>query len=231
MVVAGVDAAGGLWAPALVGGRVTATVATRVDVVIIDYEAGNLTSVQRALRELGCPAQISRDPARIAAAQRVIFPGVGAAGQCMGTLRGTGMDLALRAAVASRRPVLGICVGMQLLFDHSEEDGGVECLGLLSGAVRRFRPTDPALKVPHMGWNPVLFAPGEPLADGIPAGSAFYFVHSYYCDPGAAVPVIARADHGHDFCAGVRSGNLVAVQFHPEKSGPVGLRLLKNFLS
>ena len=199
-------------------------------VAIIDYEAGNLTSVRRALAELGVEGEITGDPARIAAADRVIFPGVGAAGSCMANLRAAGMDAALRDAVASGRPVLGICVGMQLLFERSEEDGGVACIGLLPGEVRRFRPADRALKVPHMGWNPVAFAADEPLAAGIDPGSAFYFVHSYYCVPDAGVTTIASADHGGDFCAGVRRDNLAAVQFHPEKSGPAGLRLLANFL-
>ena len=199
-------------------------------VAIIDYEAGNLTSVQRALAHLGVTGEVTADPERIAAADRVIFPGVGAAASCMTNLRAAGMDQALRDAAASGRPVLGICVGMQLLFDHSEEDGGVACTGLLPGTVCRFQPADRSLKVPHMGWNPVQFAAGEPLAEGIEPGSAFYFVHSYYCVPAPEVAVIASAEHGLRFCAGVRRDNLVAVQFHPEKSGPAGLRLLANFL-
>lgn len=199
-------------------------------IAIIDYDAGNLTSVQRALRELGAESCITREPSVIAAADRVIFPGVGAAGACMASLRATGMDDALRDAVARGAPVLGICVGMQLLFERSEEDGGVDCLGLLPGTVRRFRPAERALKVPHMGWNPVRFADGEPLAAGIAPGSAFYFVHAYFCDPDPALAAIATSDHGEPFCAGVRRDALVAVQFHPEKSGPVGLRLLRNFV-
>ena len=201
-----------------------------MSVAIIDYRAGNLTSVQRALAHLGVAGEVTADPARIATADRVIFPGVGAAGSCMSNLVDTGMADALREAVASGRPVLGICVGMQLLFERSEEDGGVACTGLLPGEVQRFRPADRSLKVPHMGWNPVSFADGEPLAQGIPAGSAFYFVHSYFCAPADEAQVIARSDHGESFCAGVRRDNLVAVQFHPEKSGPVGLQLLRNFL-
>jgi len=200
-------------------------------VAIIDYEAGNLASVQRALAHLGCAASITSDAAEIRSADRVIFPGVGAAASCMAALRASGMDDALREAVASGRPVLGICVGMQLLFEHSEEDGGIDCLGLLPGRVRRFQPGDRRLKVPHMGWNPVHFADGEPVAAGLTSNAAFYFVHSYYCEPSAEVAVVAESEHGQGFCAGVRRDNLVALQFHPEKSGPVGLHVLRNFLA
>jgi imidazole glycerol-phosphate synthase subunit HisH len=199
-------------------------------VAILDYQAGNSTSVQRALAHLGQPSEISADPAVIAAADRVIFPGVGAAESCMTNLRAAGLDGALRQTVATGKPLLCICVGMQLLFDTSEEDGGVPCLGLIPGTVRRFRPTDPTLKVPHMGWNPVRWEQADPLADGIADGSPFYFVHSFYCDPGAGVTPLVTSEHGQRFCAGLRRGNLAAFQFHPEKSGPVGLKLLENFL-
>lgn len=199
-------------------------------VAIIDYDAGNLTSVARALRHLGCESVISADPAVIAAAERIIFPGVGAAGSCMASLRARGLDRALAAAVAERRPVLGICVGMQLLFTASDEDGGVPCLGVLAGQVRRFLP-QPGCKIPHMGWNPVSFAEQEPLARGIPLGTAFYFVHSYHCVPEDPAQIIATSEHGIPFCAGLRQDNLVAVQFHPEKSGAWGLQFLRNFLA
>lgn len=197
--------------------------------VILDYDAGNLTSVQRACAHLGHDAAVVRDPAQVDAADRVIFPGVGAAAQCMGSLSSLGLGDALRRAIAAGKPVLAICVGLQLLFEHSEEDGGVPCLGILPGRVVRFRPTDHAIKVPHMGWNEVDFAPGEPLAAGLP-GRHCYFVHSYYVQPGAGVQVVATSDHGQRFCAGVRRDNLVAFQFHPEKSGAVGLALLRRFL-
>lgn len=203
-----------------------------MSVAIIDYRAGNLTSVLRAVNHLGGDqAEVTDDPQRIAAADRVIFPGVGAAASCMANLKSTGMDAALGEAVASGKPVLGICVGMQLLFEHSEEDGGVDCLGLLPGTVRRFSLDDPSLKVPHMGWNPVSFDDSvADLCEGIPAGSPFYFVHSYYCAPTGGAHQVAASEHGHAFCAGVRKDNLTAFQFHPEKSGPVGLQLLRNFL-
>ncbi len=197
---------------------------------ILDYDAGNLTSVQRALAHLGFDALITADPAVVATADQVVFPGVGAAGQCMGSLRARGLDRALHAAVAADKPVLVICVGMQLLFERSEEDGGVACLGILPGEVVRFRPTDPTIKVPHMGWNPTRLT--DPvLGVGIPPDSAFYYVHSYHCVPGPGVEVIATADHGGPFVAGVRRERLAALQFHPEKSGPVGLRLIRNFLA
>ena len=204
-----------------------------MSVAILDYQAGNVTSVAHAVRRLGFDAEITADHDVIRAADHVIFPGVGAAATCMQVVRERGLDRALQEAVDDGKPVFGICVGMQLLFDHSEEDGGVECLGLLPGQVRRFELNDPALKVPHMGWNPVTFADDEPLAAGLrgAADTACYFVHSYYCDPDPSVQVIATADHGHDFCVGVRKDNLVALQCHPEKSGPVGMSILSTFLN
>ena len=198
-------------------------------IAIIDYQAGNQTSVQRALGHLGHAAEITAEPVAIAAADRIIFPGVGAAGSCMATLRRAQLDGALQAAVASGKPVLGVCIGMQLLFEHSDEDGGVPCLGVLGGVVERFQPEDATVKVPHMGWNAVEHQ-GDPLFAGIPSGERFYFVHSYYCAPDVGLDAIAVADHGGKFCAGVRQGTLAAVQFHPEKSGPAGLRLLDNFV-
>ena len=197
--------------------------------VILDYDAGNLTSVQRACAHLGQETQIVRDPTAVDHADRVIFPGVGAAGSCMSSLEASGLGKALRRAIASGKPVLAICVGLQLLFERSDEDGGVPCLGILPGKVVRFQPTDHALKVPHMGWNDVAFAADEPLAIGLP-GRHCYYVHSYYVEPGPGVRVVAWSDHGVRFCAGIRRDNLAAFQFHPEKSGAVGLKLLANFL-
>jgi glutamine amidotransferase len=198
-------------------------------IAILDYQAGNATSVRRALASLGAEAEITSDPAVVARAERVVFPGVGAAGSCMANLRSSGLDRAVSDAAASGRPVLVVCVGMQLLFEWSDEDGGTPCLGLLPGKVVRFAPSDPRIKVPHMGWNEVDFRADE-LGRGLP-DRHFYFVHSYHCVPGPGVQVIAEADHGGRFCAGVRRDNVAAVQFHPEKSGPAGLALLKNFLA
>jgi glutamine amidotransferase len=200
-----------------------------VRIAIIDYKAGNLTSVQRALAHIGVEAEVTADPQRVVEADRIIFPGVGAAGSCMANLQAAGLDEALRTVIAAGKPVLGICVGMQLLFEFSDEDGGVPCLGVLEGIVERFTPEDPAIKVPHMGWNAVEHD-GDPLFAGIAMGERFYFVHSYFCAPDAALRVNAVADHGGKFAAGVRRDNLVAVQFHPEKSGEPGLRLLRNFV-
>lgn len=205
---------------------------TVMAVAILDYNAGNVTSVAHAVRRLGFEAEVTADHEVIRNADHVIFPGVGAAATCMRVVRERGLDVALGEAVSSGKPVFGICVGMQLLFDRSEEDGGVECLGLLPGTVRRFELDDPTLKVPHMGWNPVTFADDEPIAKGVigAADTACYFVHSYYCDPDPSVDVIATADHGHPFAVGVRKDNLVALQCHPEKSGAVGMSILSAFL-
>ncbi len=199
-------------------------------IAILDYQAGNITSVRRAFASLGQEAVVTADPAIVASADRVVFPGVGAAGSCMANLRSAGLDRSLREIAASGKPLLCVCIGLQLLFDWSDEDGGVACLGLLPGRVVRFAPSDPSIKVPHMGWNDVAFAADDPLAGALP-DRHFYFVHSYHCVPGPGVQVIAEADHGGRFCAGVRRGNLAAVQFHPEKSGPAGLALLRNFLA
>ncbi len=199
-------------------------------VAIIDYQAGNLTSVQRALAHLGHTSQITADAAVIASADKVIFPGVGAAESCMANLRAGKLDQALAQVIAAQKPLLCICVGMQLLFDRSDEDGGVTCLSVIPGAVKKFTLSDPALKVPHMGWNPVRWEKNDPLWNGIPQDTPFYFVHSYFCAPTADDTTLATSDHGSRFCAGVRKGNLAAVQFHPEKSGEAGLALLGNFL-
>lgn len=199
-------------------------------VAIIDYQAGNLTSVQRALTHLGHASEITADPAVIANADKVIFPGVGAAGSCMANLRAGRLDQALAQVITAQKQLLCICVGMQLLFEQSEEDGGVPCLGIIPGVVKKFALGDPALKVPHMGWNPVHWEKNDPLWHGIPQDTPFYFVHSYYCAPQADDTTLATSDHGGRFCAGVRRGSFAAVQFHPEKSGEAGLALLGNFL-
>jgi glutamine amidotransferase len=199
-------------------------------VAIIDYQAGNLTSVQRALTHLGHASEITADAAVIASADKVIFPGVGAAGSCMANLRAGKLDQALAQVIAAQKPLLCICVGMQLLFDRSDEDGGVPCLGVIPGSVKKFALSDPALKVPHMGWNPVHWEKSDPLWNGIPQDTPFYFVHSYFCAPTAEDTTLATSDHGGIFCAGVRRGAFAAVQFHPEKSGEAGLALLGNFL-
>ncbi|MBU1277166.1 MAG: imidazole glycerol phosphate synthase subunit HisH [Proteobacteria bacterium] len=204
-------------------------------IAIIDYDAGNLTSVERALRSLGADCAISRDPGFIAQAQRVILPGVGRAGAGMASLRRLGLDRVLADTVAQGKPFLGICFGTQIIFDYSEEDL-TGCLGLMPGKVVRF-PVDHRdtagnpLKVPHMGWNGVSWKKRHPVFAGIPEQAEFYFVHSYYLQPDGDNLVAGVTDYGFPFASAVARGSLVAVQFHPEKSGRPGLKLLDNFLA
>jgi glutamine amidotransferase len=197
-------------------------------IAVLDYHAGNATSMVRALAAVGAQAMITADPEVVAAADRVVFPGVGAARASMEALRARGLDQALQAAVARGTPVLCVCIGMQLLFSTSEENGGTPCLSLLAGEVVRL-PERPGLKIPHMGWNRVHFS-SDRLAAGL-APSSFYFVHSYVCRPGPGVEVIAECEYGERFCAGVRRGPVAAFQFHVEKSGPAGLAVLRNFVT
>ena len=196
--------------------------------VIVDYDAGNLRSVQRACAQVGLPATISNDPEQVRAAERVIFPGVGAAGSAMRSLRARELDGALTDAVRGGTPVLGICLGLQISLDRSEENDQ-ETLGLIAGDVRRFSLSDPALKVPHMGWNEVRVVRRHPLLAGLEPGDEFYFVHAYYPVPSDPSVVCAVADYEGDFCCALGAGNYFATQFHPEKSGRVGLRLLERF--
>jgi glutamine amidotransferase len=204
-------------------------------IAIIDYDAGNLTSVERALRSLGAECAISRDPEFIARAERVILPGVGRAGSGMASLRRLGLDKVLAQAVEQGKPFLGICFGTQIIFDYSEEDL-TDCLGLMPGRVVRFplEHKDAAgepLKVPHMGWNGVSWRGGHPVFAGLPEQAEYYFVHSYYLEPAEPSHVAGTTEYGFDFCSAVARGSLVAVQFHPEKSGRPGLKLLANFLA
>jgi len=199
-------------------------------VVIIDYDAGNLRSVQRACHEVGIRAEISSDAERVRAADRVIFPGVGAAGSAMRSLQKNGLDAALREVLAAGTPVLGICLGLQISFDYSEENDQ-RTLGLLPGCVRRFEFERPDLKIPHMGWNEVRVTRPHPMLAGIEPGDEFYFVHAYYPSPAAAENVYAVTDYEHEFASAVGKDNYFATQFHPEKSGRVGLRLLRQFAS
>lgn len=213
---------------------------------ILDYDAGNIESVRLALRHVGADPVITRDAAEAARARRIVFPGVGSAAQCMRNLRERGFDAVLRDAVAKGTPVLAICIGMQLLFDHSEEDGGVDALGILPGRVRRFvAPPGDLSKIPHMGWNHAsTLAPHPLLPPG--EGADFYFVHSYYVEPAWAAPQVAHGAalpgrvggtvHGStdycgvDFASMAGAGSLFAVQFHPEKSGEAGLEILRRFV-
>lgn len=199
-------------------------------ITVIDYKAGNLTSVQLAFETLGIPAEITDAPDRIRKAERIVFPGVGAAGSAMATLRRLNLVEAIRGVVNAGIPFLGICLGTQIVCSRSEEDGGVETLGLIPGPVRLFRPASRFDKVPQIGWNGMRQQRPHPLFEGIADGSEFYFVHSYYPDPSAPENVLGTTDYaGIRFASVLANRNLVATQFHPEKSGRVGLRLLENF--
>ena len=197
--------------------------------VIVDYDAGNLRSVQRALAEVGVRAQLSADPQTLARADRIVFPGVGAAGSAMRTLRARGLDCALRDAFAAGTPILGICLGLQISLSHSEENDTVT-LGLVHGEVRRFRVRDPRLKVPHMGWNEVRVTRAHPVLAGLTAGDECYFVHAYYPEPADPAVELARADYDGEFVCALGLRNYVATQFHAEKSGRIGLDLLARFV-
>ena len=199
-------------------------------IAIIDYKAGNLTSVKLAFETLETEAVITDDPSVILAAERVIFPGVGAAAAAMCNLRELQLVETIREVVRRGTPFLGICLGTQIIFEHSEENGGVDCIGLVPGNVKRFEPSDSYDKVPHMGWNSVQQKGPHPLFEGIADSSEFYFVHSYYPVPSDPSWTIGTTEYaGVEFAAAVAKGNLAATQFHPEKSGKVGLQLLRNF--
>jgi imidazole glycerol-phosphate synthase subunit HisH len=199
---------------------------------VVDYRAGNLTSVARALEYLQRPCIVTNDPRVLNSASHIIFPGVGAAGAAMANLRETGLDVHLREWIEEGKPVLGICLGTQVIFDYSEEDD-TPCLGIVPGWVRRFPVNLDAegrrLKIPHMGWNRVELRQGHPVFAHIPMAAEFYFVHAYYPAPADEDWAAGWTDYGIRFCAAVAKKNLVAVQFHPEKSGGPGLALLENF--
>lgn len=196
--------------------------------VIIDYDAGNLRSVQRACREVGIGAEITADPDRVRRAERVIFPGVGAAHGAMRSLRATGMDEALAEVIRRGVPVLGICLGLQISLEHSEEND-TPTLGLIPGNVRRFSFDRPDLKIPHMGWNEVRVVRPHPLLAGISPGDEFYFVHGYYPDVMAGDEVFAVTDYEIEFACALGRDNYFGMQCHPEKSGRVGLDVLRRF--
>ena len=197
-------------------------------VVIVDYDAGNLKSVARACHEVGLVAEISGDPQRVRTAERIIFPGVGAAGSAMRSLAGSGVDRALVDAFKAGTPILGICLGLQISLEYSEEND-THTLGLLPGEVRRFRLDDPDLKVPHMGWNAVRVVRSHPVLARVQPGDEFYFVHAYRPIPANPTDIIAESIYEGPFCSALGRENYVATQFHPEKSGRAGLSLLARF--
>jgi glutamine amidotransferase len=196
-------------------------------ITIIDHGAGNLRSVANAIAKLGYRSVVTSDPGDILGAAAVILPGVGAAADAMHNLRKSGMAGVIRQLVSEQRPLFAVCVGMQVLFSETEEGGRHECLGIIPGAVKRLPP---GLKVPHMGWNQVKQRLAHPLFDGIPDEANFYFVHSYYADPDDSSVVAGTTEYGVSICSVLIRGNLVASQFHPEKSGDHGLRMYANFL-
>jgi len=202
-------------------------------IAIIDYNAGNLASVFRAVSHIGFSCVITRDIYAIHAAERIIFPGVGAAGAAMESLQRIGLDVVIKEAFAGGKPILGICLGSQIILAHSEENS-TACLGILEGTVRAFssgrRLEDgQRLKIPHMGWNGIRIEKSHPLLCGVKPDDEFYFVHSFYPDPQDADTVIAVTDYGITFASIVRYNNLFATQFHLEKSGRPGLKILENF--
>ncbi len=196
---------------------------------IVDYEAGNQTSVRRALDHLGVASIITSDPEELVRAERIIFPGVGHAHSALVTLRERGLDEALSSAGALGIPILGICVGCQVLLSDTEETD-LPCLDLVGGRCLRFRPTDPALKVPHMGWNELRPSRAHPLLRHLRPGEEVYFVHSYYPVPCRTQDVLATSRYDVEFAAVIGRDNIVATQFHVEKSGPVGLKILGEFV-
>jgi glutamine amidotransferase len=202
----------------------------KMSIIIVDYGAGNLTSVYNALNYLNIKNKISCKPAEIEYAEKIIFPGVGAAKNAMETLNRTGIGEAIKSSVKKGTPVLGICIGCQIILESSEEDGGVQCLGLLKGNAVKFK-NELNIKIPHIGWNQVHFTKEHPLFKGIPNGSNFYFVHSYYPSIGKELSITyGTSTYGSQtFPCVIGKDNLIATQFHLEKSGEIGLKALDNF--
>jgi len=199
-------------------------------IAVIDYGAGNLRSVKLAFDAIKAPAVITNDKSVIKSAERVVFPGVGSARPAMNALETLGLTSVLKDTIESGKPFMGICLGTQIIFEHLAEDGGVAGLGFISGQVKAFTPVPGKIKVPHMGWNTVTLVRKHPLFEGIESESEFYFVHSFYPAPTSDTVVIGTTGYaGVNFASVVGTRNIFATQFHPEKSGVIGLKLLKNF--
>lgn len=197
--------------------------------VIVDYDAGNVRSVQRACQHVGMDAEISADPEVVLAADKLIFPGVGSAVSAVDTLKARGLDEAITAYYQSGKPLLGICLGLQIVLEHTEE-GNKDCLGLVEGACERFDFADRSLKVPHIGWNEIKIEQSHPILSDLESGDEFYFVHSYYARPLREENILGTTDYGDKtFCSIIGKDNLFATQFHLEKSGELGLKLLAAF--
>ena len=195
-------------------------------IAIVDYGAGNLRSVAKAVEKLGYSPEVTGDPQKVRNAKAVILPGVGASDSAMTALEERGLVEPLRAVIREGVPFFGVCLGLQLLLESSEE-GSMPCLSVVPGRVKRFPNS---VKTPHMGWNEVNFERDHPVLEGVESGSYFYFVHSYYADPEDQSLVLGTTDYASPFCSVIARDNLVATQFHPEKSGALGLRLYENFL-
>jgi len=197
-----------------------------LDIVIVDYGAGNLRSVAKAFEQIGFPARISDDPAELLRARGVILPGVGSSGAAMAALQERRLVEPLREVAARGIPFFGVCLGLQIFLEASEEDER-PCLGIVAGRVKRLPE---GIKVPHMGWNRVSLTRQHPVFQGVPSESYFYFVHSYYAEPEEPSLTLGTTDYVVTFCSVLARGNLIATQFHPEKSGPLGLQLYENFV-
>jgi imidazole glycerol-phosphate synthase subunit HisH len=195
-------------------------------VAVVDYGVGNLRSVEKAFAAAGCQVIVTAEESVLRDAEALVLPGVGAFGACMKALCERGFDELIRDRVSAGTPILGVCVGMQMLFEESEEFGKTSGLGLLRGRVRRFSE---GLLVPQVGWNQVRQSRNHPLLQGIDDGAFFYFVHSFYCEPADSVAVIGETEYGSEYASVVGQENVYGVQFHPEKSQAAGLRLLGNF--
>ncbi len=196
-------------------------------IAVIDYGAGNLRSVTNALLKIGCRPTVTSDPAVVLKADAVIFPGVGAAKDVMNSLKKSKLDSAIKEFIGTGKPFLGVCIGMQVLLSSTEEDGGHACLGIVPGTVKRLPQ---GIKVPHMGWNQVKQKTNHPIFDGIPDNENFYFVHSYYASPDDASVQIGTTEYSVNICSVLNKGNLIATQFHPERSDKFGLKFYSNFL-
>jgi len=194
-------------------------------IAVIDYQSGNLRSVVKALEAVGLEAQVTSDPVEVEKSHALVLPGVGSGRSAMDSLKGLGLVETLKQFAHSGKPFLGICLGLQLLLEDTEE-GNTACLGIVSGSVKKLPG---GLKVPHMGWNDIEFSSEHPILAGIPKNSFFYFVHSYYAIPNDPQAIAGTTNYGLPFCSIYAKDNLVATQFHPEKSGPIGLKIYENF--
>ena len=199
-----------------------------LQIVIVDYDSGNLRSVSKALEKHGTTPTITAEPNLISDADAVILPGVGSGPSAMSALRARNLITPILNYISSGKPFLGVCLGLQLLLDYTEEGGSSECLGVIGGSVKQLPPN---IKVPHMGWNTVHMKETHPIWEGISSGDHFYFVHSYYAEPKEDTYVSGVTEYGQSFCSMYAKNNLIATQFHPEKSGPSGLKLYRNFLN